>query len=122
VYLTDVIEDLGFCGIQGGNILGFAGELYQRGILSQADLGGLDLKWGDTKAFASLAQMIADRKGIGDVLAEGTYRAALKISDMKGVDVMPYAIHVKGIAIGAHGTRSGLDFSTRSHLNITIAY
>ncbi len=112
VYLTDVIEDLGFCGIQGGNILGFAGELYQRGILTSQDLGGLDLKWGDTKAFASLAQMIADRKGIGDVLAEGTYRAALKISDMKGVDVMPYAIHVKGIAIGAHGTRSGLDFST----------
>jgi aldehyde:ferredoxin oxidoreductase len=112
VYLTDVIEDLGFCGIQGGNILGFAAELYQRGILTAQDFGGLDLKWGNTKAFASLAQMIADREGIGDILAEGTYRAAVKLSELKGVDVMPYAIHVKGIGIGAHGTRSGLDFST----------
>lgn len=112
VYVTDVIEDLGFCGIQGGNILGFAAELYQRGILTKKDLGGIEPKWGDAKAFAELAKMIAYRKGIGDVLAEGTYRAALKISETKGVDVMPYAVHAKGVAIGAHGTRSGLDYTT----------
>lgn len=51
-------------------------------------------------------------KGIGDLLAEGTYRAALKIGEMKGRDVLQYAVQSKGIGIGAHGIRSGEDFST----------
>ncbi|MCS7386693.1 MAG: aldehyde ferredoxin oxidoreductase [archaeon GB-1867-005] len=112
VYVSSIIDDLGLCGINAGNVLGFAAELYQRGILSKEDLGGIELKWGDPKAFAELAIKIAKREGIGDVLAEGTYRAALKISEMKGVDVMKYAVQVKGIAVGAHGIRSGLDYPT----------
>ena len=110
IYMTALIDDLGLCGIQGGNALGFAAELYQRGILTTEDFCGIEPKWGDVKAFAALAELIAKRKGIGDVLAEGTYRAALEISKMKGVDVTPYAIVSKGIAIGAHGIRSGEDY------------
>ena len=110
IYLTALIDELGFCGIQTGNVLSFAAELYQRGILTREDLGGIDLKWGDAEAFASLVRMIAERRGIGDILAEGTYRAALKISDIKGIDVTKYAITVKGIAIGAHGIRSEKDY------------
>jgi len=36
VHICSVMEDLGFCGIQVGNVLGFAAELYQRGILTWA--------------------------------------------------------------------------------------
>ncbi|MCD6592914.1 aldehyde ferredoxin oxidoreductase [Candidatus Bathyarchaeota archaeon] len=110
VYMTSLIDDLGLCGIQTGNVLGFAGELYQRGILTKDDLDGLELNWGNVEAFASLARMIAERRGIGDILAEGTYRAALKISEMKGVDVLKYAVISKGIGIGAHGVRSEKDY------------
>ncbi|MEM2273088.1 MAG: aldehyde ferredoxin oxidoreductase C-terminal domain-containing protein [Candidatus Bathyarchaeia archaeon] len=110
IYLTWLADELGFCGIQIGNTLAFAAELYQRGILTRDDLGGIDLRWGDAKAFADLMQMITRREGIGDVLAEGTYRAALKISKMKGVDVTKYAVTVKGVAVGAHGIRSGKDY------------
>jgi len=110
VYMMSLLDEQGLCGIQGGNLLGFAGELYQRGILTKEDLGGIDLKWGDARAFAALTKKIAKREGIGDVLAEGTYRAALKISKMKGVDVVKYAVVEKGMAIGAHGIRSGLDY------------
>jgi len=110
IYLTALIDDLGLCGIQTGNVLGFAGELYQRGILTQDDLSGLELKWGDVQAFSALTRMIAERKGIGDTLAEGTYRAALRISKLKGVDVLPYAVVAKGIGVGAHGIRSKEDY------------
>ena len=110
VYMTALIDDLGLCGIQTGNVLGFAAELYERGILTKDDLDGLELNWGDVEAFAALTRMIAERRGIGDILAEGTYRAALKISEMKGVDVLKYAVVAKGIGIGAHGIRSGLDY------------
>ncbi len=112
VYLSSLIDDLGLCGIQGGNLLGFAGELYQRGILTKEDLDGIELEWGDAKAFAALAQKVAAREGIGDVLAEGSYRAALKIEEMKGKDVVQYAVQEKGMALGAHGIRSGRDYTT----------
>jgi len=109
IYMSALIDYLGFSGINGPNTLAFAAELYQRGILTKEDLG-FELKWGDVEAFEALARKIVRREGIGDVLAEGTYRAALKISQMKGVDVTKYAVHVKGVEIGAHGTRSGQDF------------
>ena len=112
IYLSSLLEDLGYSGINGGNVLAFATELFQRGILTKDDLGGLELGWGDTEALAELAKRIALRKGkYFDILAEGTYRAALKISEMKGIDTLPYAVHVKGVEIGAHGTRSGEDYT-----------
>jgi aldehyde:ferredoxin oxidoreductase len=110
VFLASVIEDLGLCGIQTGNVMGFAAELLQRGILTKKDLGGIELKWGDAEAFATLARKIAFRKGIGNLLAEGTYRAALSIGEMKKVDVLKYAVQSKGVGIGAHGIRSGKDY------------
>jgi len=112
IYLSSLIEDLGFSGINGGNILAFATELYQRGILTKDDLDGLELGWGNVDAIAELAKRIARRDGkYFDILAEGTYRAALKISELKGVNVLPYAVHVKGVEVGAHGTRSDEDYT-----------
>jgi aldehyde:ferredoxin oxidoreductase len=111
IYLSHLANELGLCGIQGGAVLGFAAELYQRGILGSEELGGLRPEWGDASAFAELAEMVATRRGIGDVLAEGVYRAALKLGQSKGLDLLRYAVQEKGIAIGAHGVRSGEDFA-----------
>jgi len=58
--------------------------------------------------------MMAYREKIGDMLAEGTYRAAFLIAKMKGKkseELLKYAVHVKGIEIGAHGTRSDMDYT-----------
>lgn len=111
VYLAALVDDLGLCGIQTGSVMAFAAELYQRGVLTQTDLDGIELKWGNADAFAALAKKIAVRAGIGDILADGTFRAAEKLSKLKGQDLTPYVIHVKGISIGAHGVRSGRSFS-----------
>ena len=110
IHMSAVIDNLGHSGINGPNTMAFAAELYQRGILKEEDFG-FKVEWGDAEAFTKLAWLIAKREKIGDVLAEGTYRAAKKISEMKGVDCMPYAVHVKGIEIGAHGTRSDEDYT-----------
>jgi aldehyde:ferredoxin oxidoreductase len=117
VFLASLIDDLGLCGIQTGNVLGFAAELFQRGILKKEDLDDLEPKWGDTEAFAALTRKIALREGVGDLLAEGTYRAALKIGKMKNVDVLRYAVQVKAVSVGAHGIRSGKDYP----INISYA-
>jgi aldehyde:ferredoxin oxidoreductase len=110
VFLASLIDDLGLCGIQAGNLLGFVAELFQRGIMTKEDLDGLEPKWGNTEAFAALAREIAFREGIGDLLAEGIYRAAVKIGEIKNTDLMQYAVQCKGIGIGAHGIRSGKDY------------
>lgn len=112
IYLSSLLEDLGYSGINGGNLMAFAAELYQRGVLTKKDLDGVEPKWGDVAAFEELAKRIAARDGkFFDILAEGTYRAALKISELKKVDVLPYAVHVKGVEVGAHGVRSGRDYT-----------
>ncbi len=113
VHMSTLMDKLGHSGINGANTLGYAGELYQRGILTEEDIG-FKLEWGNVEAFDKLAHMMAYREGIGDVLAEGTYRAAFKIAEMKGLDpeeLLKYAVHVKGIEIGAHGTRSDKDYT-----------
>ena len=113
IHISTLMDKLGHSGINGPNTLGFAAELYQRGILTEEDIG-FKLEWGDTEAFDRLTHMMTYREGIGDILAEGTYRAALKIAEIKGLDkeeTLKYAIHVKGIEIGAHGTRSDKDYT-----------
>ena len=110
IYLSYIINELGLCGIQGGAVLGFAAELCEKGILSKEELDGIELEWGKTEAFAALAEKIAFRQGIGSILAEGVYRAALKLGERKGTDLFKYAVHEKGVAIGAHGIRSGKDY------------
>ncbi len=110
VYTSALIDDLGLSGINSAGTMGFAAELFEKGILTREDLDGIEPKWGDAKAMGELAKLIAYRKSIGDILAEGTYRAAKKISKMKNIDCMPYAVQFKGIEPGAHGIRTGRHF------------
>lgn len=112
IALSSLADDLGLCGIQTGNAMGFAAELYEKGILAKEDVG-YELKWGDFGCMKKLMEDIAYRRGIGAILAEGTYRAAMKIAELKGLEpgeVLKYAVQVKGIAVGAHGIRSGKDY------------
>ena len=110
VYVSSVVDDLGLSGINSANTMGFAAELYQRNILTTEDFDGIAPTWGDAAAMGELAKLIAERRAIGDVLAEGTFRAAKTISELKGVDVTPYAVQFKGIEVGAHGIRTGHHF------------
>ncbi|MHC4356547.1 MAG: aldehyde ferredoxin oxidoreductase C-terminal domain-containing protein, partial [Planctomycetota bacterium] len=104
-HLCDVYDQWGLDVISGGAVLGFAAELYQRGILTKADFGGVELNWGDAEAFEHVIDMVAKREGIGDVLAEG----CLKASRIIGKDSYKYAVQTKGIETGAHGVRSRQD-------------
>jgi len=112
VYLSSLMDDLGFCGIQAGNVLGFIAELYQRKIIDKKDLDGIQPKWGNARAFGELAKKIARRQGIGNTLAEGSFRAAIKLGRVKKKDLTNYVVHEKGVAIGAHGIRSGRDYTS----------
>jgi len=102
----------GIDGISTGNIIGWAMELYERGIIKAKDTGGIDLKFGNHEAMVKMVEMIGLRQGFGDVLAEGLTRAAQKIG--KGSD--KFIMGVKGLGLPAYDPRGafghGLAYAT----------
>ena len=65
-------------GEAGENRVSFALECYEKGYISEKEMG-MDVKWGDLASIVHILEMIAKRKGIGDVLAMGVRGAAEKI-------------------------------------------
>jgi len=105
-------DDLGIDTISTGNTIGFVYELYEKGLLTKKDTGGLELKYGNHKAMVALVGKIARREGIGDLLAEGTMRVAARIG--KGAEA--FAINAKGLELPAYEPRGakslGFNYAT----------
>src|SRR5690606_30319620 len=115
LYLFSLSNTLGLDVISAGGAVAFAIDLYQRGILTDDDTGGLTLNWGDAEAAATLMRQIAHREGLGDALADGVRAAAQRI----GGDAAHFAYHTKGLELpgydprGAYGTALGYAVSNR---------
>ena len=91
---NDLANRYGLDTIDLGGVMALSMELYQRGILTQADTDGLDLTWGNYHAVIDLIERIAFRKGdFGDILSYGVQGAAQRI----GQGSERYAVHVKGM-------------------------
>ncbi len=73
-YLIDRANDYGFDAIEIGTVLAMYMEYTQKGYAN-----GDGLAWGDTHGMVEMARKIAFREGIGDILAEGTGKAAKKL-------------------------------------------
>jgi len=87
--------------ISTGGLISFAMECYEKGILTGRETSGLELQFGNTEAMLRMVEMIGEREGIGDILADGMLSAAEKIG--KGAE--DYAIHVKGMPVPFHEPR-----------------
>jgi aldehyde:ferredoxin oxidoreductase len=88
-----LVNNYGMDTLETGNIIAWAMELYELGLLTDEDTGGLKLEWGNDEAVLEMIRRIALREGLGDVLAEGPLRAAEKI----GQDSLKYCVQVKGM-------------------------
>jgi aldehyde:ferredoxin oxidoreductase len=84
-----------------GVTIAFAMECFENGILTKSDTGGLELRFGNAEALVKTVEMIGQRQGLGDLLAEGVKRASAKI----GGGAEEYALHVKGQEIPMHEPR-----------------
>ncbi len=69
----------GFDGIATPQVIAMAIELYEAGILTDEDMPGFPSETGER--FEWLIHKIANRDGIGDILADGTYWAARRIGN-----------------------------------------
>jgi aldehyde:ferredoxin oxidoreductase len=69
---NNMLNDLGLDSASAGGCLSWAFELYQRGIITTEDTGGLELTWGNYEVIEKLLFMMAKREGFGDTLAHST--------------------------------------------------
>jgi aldehyde:ferredoxin oxidoreductase len=74
IALNNLVNDLGLDASSTGTIIGWAMELYQRGLIGDKMAGG-SLEWGDYERVYDLIEEIAYRRDFGDLLAESSQAA-----------------------------------------------
>jgi aldehyde:ferredoxin oxidoreductase len=115
-YLNDICDRLGIDTITAGNLCAFTIEAYKRGKVDYK------IDYGDVDTIADLLKLIAQRDGIGDILARGIKYAASKW------DLEDIAVHVKGMEPAGYDPRvlkgMGLAYATSDrgacHLRATF--
>ncbi len=104
--MTDIApltDELGMDGEELGGIIAWAMDLYEHGIISKKDLGGIDLKWGNVEATCELMKKIAYKEGkVPAALAEGFRRAY----PVFGKESVPFAMEVHGCAAPTYDVRN----------------
>jgi aldehyde:ferredoxin oxidoreductase len=108
----NLCDDFGLDVISTGSTIAFTMECYEKGILTNDQTDGMEIKFSDPDVVVRLIPKIANREGIGDLMAEGTMRMAKKLG--KGSE--KFAMHVKGLELPGYDPRAakicGLAFAT----------
>jgi len=90
----DTLNRYGLCNMNFSHLLGVVVNLYQEGVITKEDTGGIELK-NDIETALRLAEMTAFRKGFGKIVAEGLVGAIQKL----GKRAEEHIVHIKGHAI-----------------------
>jgi aldehyde:ferredoxin oxidoreductase len=80
-YANQLCNMYGMDTISCGATIAWAMDCYEHGILTKDDTGGLELNFGNADAMVKLTEMIAKREGLGNLLAEGSARAAATLGN-----------------------------------------
>lgn len=92
---VDLCNRYGLDVISTSEVISFAMELYEKGIISRSEADGLDLSWGNVDTVLTLINKINTREGFGNILADGVRAAARLIG--RGSEEL--ALHVKGLEL-----------------------
>ena len=109
---NELCNELGLDVISTAGTIAFAMECFEHGLIGPGDTDGIELRFGNADAVLELVVRIADRSGFGELLAQGSRRAAEEI----GGDAPSFAMHVKGQELPMHEPRGkvgvGLGYAT----------
>ncbi len=101
-WLNTQVDKAGVDVNEWGWLAGWVIECLEKGHLTKEQVG-IDVKWGDAEGINRLLQMVANREGFGDILAEGTRLASQKV----GGEAAKCAIYIeKGVSPRGHDHRS----------------
>jgi aldehyde:ferredoxin oxidoreductase len=97
--MGDLCDRYGMDTISLSNILGLAFTLYERGLVSKSDTGGLILDWGNKEVVETLVRQTSQREGFGAYLAEGSRALGRRFSAEE------LAVQVNGLEVAYHDPR-----------------
>lgn len=113
LHANELCNDMGLDTISTGVVIAWAMESYERGLLTPDDTGGLKLRWGDGDALIELITMIANREGLGNILAEGIRIASEEV----GGDSWKWAVQAKGLEHSMVETRGAYSYALAFAVN-----
>ena len=97
IYSNYLCDLYGVDTISVGNIVGFVMELYQRKMISAAELDGVEASWGSGDALVALTEKIAKGEGIGQLLEKGVREISKHYPGSED-----FAMQVKGLEMPAY--------------------
>ncbi|MEN8041261.1 MAG: aldehyde ferredoxin oxidoreductase family protein [Actinomycetota bacterium] len=97
-YANQLCNEYGVDTIAAGATMAFAIDCFEQGVITIDDTDGIELRWGDADAMIEMLRKTLNREGLGDVLAEGSARAAARI----GNGAEDLAVTIKGTELPAH--------------------
>ena len=118
--MNEMANRYGMDSISCGATIAFAMECFEKGLITSKDLDGGQLRWGNADDVLAMMEKITYRKGLGNVLAEGSRNAAKKI----GKNAADYTVEVKGLEFalydvrGSHGHGLGFIMSNRGACHV----
>jgi aldehyde:ferredoxin oxidoreductase len=100
IYAGHLCNVYGLDTISTGCTIALACEMFERGLLTEADTGGLSIRYGDSEMMHRLIEMMAHREGFGGILAEGSAALAERLH------VPALAATVKRLEVPMHDPRA----------------
>lgn len=108
---NEACDDLGMDTITAGNMVALAMELFERGWASPDENEGLEVRFGNGGSMLQMMQLIAERRGLGALLADGALGVLRAYPDWE-----PLVMHSKGMTFPAYDPRGfngmGLAYAT----------
>jgi aldehyde:ferredoxin oxidoreductase len=100
-FTNELCNRLGLDTMSTGGAIAFGMEAYEKGLIDREDTGGIELRWGSVEALVEMIKMIAQKKGIGELLGKGVKKA----SEILGKNSIEFALHIKGLELPGHDPR-----------------
>jgi aldehyde:ferredoxin oxidoreductase len=116
-YANHLCNQYGLDVISAGATVSFAFECYEKGLITKEDTDGLELKWGDSDAVIEMLKRIGERRGVGELFADGIRPAAEKL----GPAAQEFAMEVGGEELPMHDPKLQPEFFTSYKLDATPA-
>jgi aldehyde:ferredoxin oxidoreductase len=115
IKVNDICNRFGVDTISAGAAIAFTIECYEKGLITQQDTDGIEMKWGNHHSIVAMTEKMVRREGFGDIIADGVRVAAKKLG--KGSD--KYAMHIGGQEFPAHHPLVDYRFATTYRLDPT---
>ncbi len=105
--LNERCNDMGLDASTTGTAIAWLMECWQRHAIDSKSVGDMTPEWGNEEAMLKVVDLIVRREGVGDLLADGTRAAAMRL----GGETLQWAMQAKGLEVTAVELRAAYSYA-----------